>query len=419
MKQMTDKITTDNLVFESREDYKDKTNKFLTALMEEDRYKNNDVQRRMALESLLVILYDDLMKRVDEATSSESDAINDDAIEGILAIANMCIEERHKKQRNPEPEMMLETDLRVIMEDRDVDVKARVNAFYSLCTKSRRMKDFKEFRKLIDDREDEVGKDVIFKIMRAYYYIQETARDLDPQRALGYWKGSIPQKYKRLPAFTQIYTETVVLQCEESAKDERSKEEDDMLQESELLISKAIEEREYPKFYSTLGRIYCCKEEYDKGVTEVRKAITAEDSRREDYWSRLNEYQGLISRFQRKKDEKKLREDAGKIREELEKTKTNYISILGFFSAIMALIIGGINTANGARSMIESFQLLIGVAGLIIISFGSLNLMLTRKDDRQSDKYAEWTLFVIGGGLFVVAFLVGMMYRLLETHGWI
>ena len=397
--------------FRSREDYKNCTKDFLSEIKNVD-----DDDRRNAVSALMVKLYDDLMINIDIAQKSEgeTDAINDDAIEGILAVANTCIEEQNEKKKHHDIVIKLEKELYDILHDEKESIKARVNAFYCLCTKHRRIKDFRKFKELIQISFNNVCDDEIFKIMQAYYLIQETADDFDPEKALKYWNKSISKIYKRLPAFTQIYTETVVLECETTKNQEK-----ELLDEAEHLINNAIKMREYPKFYSTLGRIYCCRDEYDKGIAEVRRAIEAEDSDREDYTSRIIEYQSLISRFQRKKDEKELKEQANGIRTELDKRRTDYIGILGFFSSVMALIIISIDIAKEKMPMIESLQLLMGFAGVIIFSFGSLNLMLAGREEKRTNKYSDWTMPVLGVCLFVLAFLIRLLYKYLENNNWI
>jgi hypothetical protein len=206
-----------NHQYKNRDAYKQDTKDFLHRIRE--KCKGNDYDRINAVCELLVKLYDDLMESINNAPESE-EAINDDAIEGILAIADTCIEEQNEQRRNPDLDVKLEKDLCDILNgheneelnDKDI-AKARVNAFYCLCTKHRRLKDYKKFKKLVDDCKYIIGQDEIFKIMEAYYYIQETANDFNPMKALKLWKDNISATCKRLPAFTQIYTETVVLQC--------------------------------------------------------------------------------------------------------------------------------------------------------------------------------------------------------------
>lgn len=402
--------------FEHREQYKIDTKDFLCQIKE--LYKDKDKERRATLSALLIRLYDDLMENINNSHQS-SGAINDDAIEGILTIADTCIEEQNENKKTQKDEQKrdykLEADLKHILYDKEnEDIKARVNAFYSLCTKYRRIKDYPDFKSLIEMREDKICQDEIFQIMQAYYYIQETSKDLDPKKALRYWKKDIVSKFKRLPAFTQIYTETVVLYCEtENVNDEA------LLTESEVLINDAISMRGYAKFYSTLGRIYGCRGKYDDGISEVRKAIEEEDSKREDYLVRVNEYQAIISRLQRKKDEEALRKEAADIQAQMNRSQKDYIGILGFFSGVMALMIGTIEVAGGNGSMIDSLQLLMGIAGMIIISFGSLNLLLVRKDEKRNNQYPEWLLLVIGLCLFVLSFVARVLYKYLVTNNWI
>ena len=405
-----------NQGFKSREQYKEGTKNILCQIKEQ--YKDQDTERRVTLSALLVRLYEDLMNNINSA-QQPTGAINDDAIEGILAIADTCIEEQNEKKKiqneEKKKEYKLEDDLKHILKDKEYEknLEARVNAFYSLCTKYRRIKDYKDFKDLIKIRNDEICKNEIFQIMQAYYYIQETSNDLKPKKALRFWKKEINPKYKRLPAFTQIYTETVVLYCEiEDVKD------DALLKEAESLIKDAIDMRKYPKFYSTLGRIFGCMENYDDGLSEVRKAIENEDSNREDYFVRVNEYESIISRLQRKKDEHSLREKAAAIQTQLNRSQKDYIGILGFFSGIMALLIGTFGI-TAKTPMIDSLQLLMGIAGTIVISFGSLNLLLVRKDEKRNNKYPDWILIIIGLFLFALSFAARVLYKYLETSNWI
>ncbi len=400
--------TTDDvqLNFNSREDYKKVTKDYLRHYKKQD-----DETRRETLRALLVRLYGDLKTQIDDGKDADG-AINDDAIEGILAIADTCIEEQNEYRKNPAAIKHLEEDLIAIMKDSDhkEQMEARVNAFYSLCTKCRRAKEYNSFRQLVNANYDEVNNDPIFTIMTAYYYIQVSATDFNREKALDYWENSIPKHYKRLPAFTQIYTETVVLTYELTKQEDNSR-----LQEAKELLNNAIKMREYAKFYSTRGRILCCEGQYEAAIKEVRRAIEKEDNNREDYMTRINEYEALISRFLLKLEAQDLRQKTNEIKAEMSNNKMEHIKVLGFFSAIMALIISTVNVSNS--EMVEALPILIGLSGMIIISFGSLNIMLARKSEEHQGKYADWLLLAIGFSVFVLAFVARMVFKALETNG--
>lgn len=74
-------------------------------------------------------------------------------------------------------------------------------------------------------------------------------------------------------------------------------------------------------------------------------------------------------------------------------------------------LIGGINLVNVQSTIDNSLQLLMGLAGLIIISFGSLNLMLVRRDEKSINKYSDWTLVIIGACIFVLLFVVRILCK--------
>lgn len=394
------------LDFNSREDYKHVTKEYLRQYKTQD-----DDTRREKLRVLLVRLYNDLKVCIDKGQQSDG-AINDNSIEGILAIADTCIEEQNEHKKNPTAPHYLEEDLNTILKDaaHKEQMEARVNAFYSLCTKYRRAKEFDTFRLLVNSDYDEVNSDPIFTIMRAYYYIQVSAIDFDREKALGYWNNSIPKHYKRLPAFTQIYTETVVLTYELGKQKDNSK-----LLEAKRLLDDAIKMRKYAKFYSTRGRILCCEGQYEEAIKEVRLAIDNEDNNREDYMTRINEYEALISRFLLKLEGQDLRQQTNEIKDEMSKNKMEHIKVLGFFSAIIALIISTVNVSN--KEMVDALPMLIGLSGMIIISFGSLNMMLARKNEGRTGKYADWALLVIGIVIFALAFVARILFKWLQTKG--
>jgi hypothetical protein len=99
----------------------------------------------------------------------------------------------------------------------------------------------------------------------------------------------------------------------------------------------------------------------------------------------------------------------------MDKSKIDYISILGFFSAVMALIIGSTDIIKGQITMIDSLLLLMGFAGMIVISFGCLNMLLVRKEETRTNKYPEWLLLVIGGGMIVASLLMKVLYYYLKN----
>ena len=94
MKENKIKVAIPN--YNSRDDYKNKTKEYLNQVKNECK---KDSERRDAIRHLLVKLYNDLLSNIINEKNDKG-AINDDAIEGILAIADTCIEEQNLKRND-------------------------------------------------------------------------------------------------------------------------------------------------------------------------------------------------------------------------------------------------------------------------------------------------------------------------------
>lgn len=226
-----------------------------------------------------------------------------------------------------------------------------------------------------------------------------------------------------MPAFIQIYTDTIALCAENNVKITNSKEEMDMLlRDAAAKLKIAIEIRDYPKFWATLGRIEGCLQMYSKAVASMNEAITKENSARQDYAIRISEYQLTIMKIDNAKQNIRMHEmldamntnmltvdaqmkeiDVQKkkieeLKEEISKLKYDNLTFLGFFSSIIALIIGSINTMLSQTGINEKYQLLIAITGALILSFGSLNLII------GGAIYKKNALIMFGIGFFLIVF---------------
>lgn len=319
---------------------------------------DNDVKLR-ELEKIYTEIT--MAKKIGEAT-------DDDAIKKVLILADNATKSD-------------ELYYLKITKNKSYSIGIRIIGFYVLCTKYRRDKENSKFNNLIHDNYSVFNNEEIYKIQKAYSLITCNTNKNQFLEAFNMWE-NIDDRYRRMPAFIQIYTETVALCFENDFFDIKSISHKEILQEAIELINIGIKRRDYAKFYATLGRLQHCNNDYEIAIANINKAIDKETPDRKDYSIRIGEYQLIITKIEMSVfTEKKLKEletyktGLDEMKNELSKSKYDNLSFLGFFSAIVSLIIGTVQTTM-TSGLVEKYQLLMALAGVLIISFGSLNLLM-------------------------------------------
>lgn len=336
-------------------------------------------------------IYTDLAK-----VEKVGEGINDNAVESVLELAN---------------DEKLEKDITNILGDNNLSKAIRLIAFYTLCTRYRRIKQFTEFDHLLLDNYCNFKDEQIYKIQKAYYLISYPNNKSLILEAFNSWD-NIDENYKKMPAFIQIYTDTVALCFENNLFDSTKLNDQKILLNAIELIQIAIKIRDYAKFYATLGRLLHCNKEYDKAISYLYKAIDKEDPKRTDYAIRISEYQLIINKSEMSiyTDNKlleldKYKAEIAEMKDEFTKSKYDNLSFLGFFSAVISLIIGTIQTLT-ATSLVEKYQILMALAGVIIISFGSLNLIMLKRDTMKYSILTAVLMFGFGALLIILSICV-------------
>lgn len=296
------------------------------------------------------------------------EAVDDTAVKSVLALADIDLVD----------------DLTTILNDNDLSKEIRVIAFYTLCTRYRRMKEFTKFNNLLSDNYRIFKDEEIYKIQKAYSLITFFNNKSQLLEAFDSWE-YIDENYKKMPAFIQIYTDTVAICFENNLFDITKQKDHEILLNAINLIGVAIKNRDYAKFYATLGRLQNCNREYDKAILNIYKAIDKETPERSDYAIRISEYQLIITKIEisnytdnKMQELAKYKESMREMKDEFTKSKYDNLSFLGFFSAVISLIIASIQTLSSS-SLVEKYQILMALSGVIIVSFGSLNLIMLKK----------------------------------------
>ncbi len=290
--------------------------------------------------------------------------------------------------------------LESFLKNENEDMSVRLISFFALCTKQRRKKDYSKMETLLNDYKGIFENQNIYKIQSLYFLStcrNDDAREL--RRAFRGW-AYIDKNYAFMPAFIQIYAETVAL-CFEHKSDLKiaysEKETNSILDEAIDRIETAISIRNYPKFHATKARLLYQKEEYADAVEQINEAIDMEDSERKDYAIRINEYEILKAKAEINMATKAKLDELEAIKEEVARSKYDNLSFLGFFSAILALIIGTVSiSSSDVLTFTHLMQLLICLGGIISISFGTLCIMI------EPRSFIRKTLLMIGIGMALI-----------------
>lgn len=254
-------------------------------------------------------------------------------------------------------------------------------AFYALCIRYRRDKDFTKFKNLLDKYKVQFKSDNIYMMQRIVYTKSVKSSTTDIILALNLWK-NIRDNYKKAPAYIQAYADLVATAFEDGVITKDKTEFSNLLKDIISQLEESLVEREHPKIYATLGRLYAFTNEYDKAISSINKAIDIEDSTLRDYSIRIGDYQSIIAKINIKKYydhemEKllELKNEVQMIKSEVEKSKIENISFLGFFTALLSLIIGSIQIAQNTTAQQIIVIILVLCSGLVNV-FGAFNLML-------------------------------------------
>lgn len=301
-------------------------------------------------------------------------------INKVLALADTL---RDEKKRNLEQELL---DVLESNDSREDSCKkhfhARMIACYALCTRYRRNKDFDKFDALIKYTESDFRDEAIWKIQAAYSLSAGHNNDKKSlKKAYGLWKeisvNNDFEKIRRMPAFIQIYTEMIAMCLEKGVSLTGNEKKDRTIAENAIeLLDIANEVREYPKFYSTKGRLEICIKKYEEAMDDLQRAISIENSSRGDYAIRISEYQIHIARCELMNLAQSQTEELKKYAEDVRNNKFEILSTTGFFTSVMALIMGGIDVSTAVKDVPEIYQLFICLVGCLIMAFGSLNLIM-------------------------------------------
>jgi tetratricopeptide (TPR) repeat protein len=195
----------------------------------------------------------------------------------------------------------------------------------------------------------------------------------------------------------------------------------ELLEAYEKLVQ-LISYSDYPKYFCTQGRFLAVMGKYAEAKVSISIAVDKEDSTREDYAIRINEYQSHLMRIQTmefksiieqelSKTKEDIREKKQELdsslriqREELDKQvqgiKSENLQTLGFFVAIISFTIGSINLLKERTFLESSFLILILTSSLTLAYVGfSLVFQFNMKKGKQTAIISVLAVLIIIGSI--------------------
>lgn len=292
----------------------------------------------------------------------------------------------------------LEKELCDILE-RDDDNQIKFNAFYSLSVLYRKQKSFSKLSKIVNDFQALFYEKPLFLYLKSSIYKKKLTKR-DAMLGIEYALQAIniiEKKRIRYPGFYQNYADAVATAFENQLiKDVK------LINEGIIKINKAISiDPNYAKYYYTLGRLQILCGEFNEAKQNFFLAMDIEDPSRKDFAIRISEYQDAMMKCSVIQTLKEYEKSKKNLQEEINDTRNSIIQFIGFFAAILALVltavqvsvelpindairvigfmIGGIMVALGCLRLILSFNLksflqaiLMGVIGIAFIMFAIL-----------------------------------------------
>lgn len=187
----------------------------------------------------------------------------------------------------------------------------------------------------------------------------------------------------------------------------------DVMSEARKAISVAIGlEPRYAKFHCTRGRLLAVEGDFEGARASIRKAMDLEDEKKSDYSLRIGTYQYHLAQVSmtemhdtlgRQVTEAKaeVEENAGHLLKQVDDLRSQNLTTLGLFTAILSFTLGSLQIAQG-QTFNQAARLIVVMAGSILMVYG-LFLLVVRRLSEDS----IWPMIALSilGALVVLAAL--------------
>jgi tetratricopeptide (TPR) repeat protein len=321
------------------------------------------------------------------------------------------------REARPETYQALQSTLEKIAAGSDADgtpLDLRFDAFFALANLYRRYSDTDALEQLIAKHRTDFGAyDLLVRHLEIMCLNMRRDRPSCRQAltlAAELWKDGKEEH----AGLCHSYAETIALCVEEGYHDEGQDGPVSALLETGLkAVQEAIRrDADYAKFYRTRGWLYFLLGKADEGRHSYREAVRRERPESRDYAVRLGEYRRELDVRNAREELRELRqavttegEELNELKQKLsteqaraqeilttikslqtraddlqvrqQESQTRQVEFLGFFTGLLALILGaGGILAQAPPGSEESFGLMLTLGGLLLFVFGAFGFVL-------------------------------------------
>lgn len=281
----------------------------------------------------------------------------------------------------------------------------KFNAFYSLMVLYRKQKDVSKAEK-IAKKYNYLFKDKPLYLYQMSSIHKKRLTQSDAILSIEYArkaKEQIEMINEEYPGFYHNLADVIAL-----AYENKLISGNDLIEEGIENITKALAiDYNYAKYYCTLGRLQMLEGNYIEAKKNIIHAIDIEDSTRKDFALRISDYQDALVKCSIAQSMNEIEnvmsnfeQNKTQLEQELEKMRNSVIEFIGFFAAIVALVLASVQVSVSMRWE-DGIKVIGFMIGGIIISFGCLRLIL----DFSLKTIAQMLLIAfVGGGFILLTF---------------
>jgi tetratricopeptide (TPR) repeat protein len=264
--------------------------------------------------------------------------------------------------------------------------KVKFASFYAICLLLLKQTNLSELDRHLSDFEHDYGNRPLYIYLRSRF-LQKRGRPTAIKESVELSRTAV-EEIPEHAGVAHCYAQSLALALENEYVDSDENEKTTALEK----VQKALDE--YPQnaeFYCTKGRlILISKGDHDRAKELIREAMDREDSTRPDYPLLMGEYQYHLSRIDSRKYDRELdsklseaisqiNEAEQKTRERIEAQQSRTLQFLGFFAAILGVII------TSAQILIQislpgSLQLVLLLNGSLLVVFAGFTAMLPHEE---------------------------------------
>jgi len=276
------------------------------------------------------------------------------------------------------------------------NVNIRYAAFYALAILHRYNKEYPKMQSLVYSHESEFGGMDTYSHLRLLYALSAEEQLTFNHIETAYENS---QKLSDNAGIVHLFADLTATFCEKEFDNERQ-EIGEYIKKALAAVDKTIKmDPDYAKYYCTRSRLLFLNDNLIPALRNIDKAISMESPKSSNYTMNICLYQNHKIKIVFEIENRNIDEKTNKLTKEIKKIKKNLvksIEIIGFFSGVIALVIGSLQMA--ASSPEDAIKLILTLFGSLLSAFAAFGIILHGFDKDRTPS----NLFVMIFGLLVI-----------------